>query len=136
MEDLSKSYQSSILQSINHTSIIYQLSFDHPSMDIYISMDIHGCLTVNPRKSKIDRASIRCATAQRLECSRTSPTTARLGTWNHALQLGTSSIPVASRRGGDFLMVPMSNSRILAQIPLASSCLGGNREAKSIFAAT
>ena len=26
----------------------------------------------------------------------------------------------------------MSNSRILAQIPLASSCLGGNHEVKSI----
>ena len=29
-------------------------------------------------------------------------------------------------------VVPMSNSRILASKPLASSCLGGNREAKSL----
>ena len=32
-------------------------------------------------------------------------------------------------------MFPMPNSRILAPKPLASSCLGGNREAKSIFEA-
>ena len=39
---------------------------------------------------------------------------------------------VKSHALNSFLVVPMSNSRILAQIPLASSCLGGNHEVKSI----
>ena len=39
---------------------------------------------------------------------------------------------VKSHALNSFLVVPMSNSRILAQILLASSCLGGNHEVKSI----
>ena len=57
MEDPSKIYPSSILQSIKHPSIIHQLSFDHPSMDIYISMDIYGCPWMS-HPSKIENSPV------------------------------------------------------------------------------